>query len=389
MGGQLTVIFKPTSRCNLRCRYCYAARERETFDAAMGLDEAEAAFRWVRAYCESQGVSDLTVIWHGGEPLLMGAEVIERCVAGYVRMLEPLGIAVTNRIQTNLTLATEAFVPLLKSRFGSAVGFSLDYKSPYRVFPNGDDASETILARAAALREAGIRLSAICLTTIANVGRMRELYDWFKGLGIPFKLNRLFPTSSEDTSRLAGTLTAEQYAAALCELMDIWLNDPDPADAVTVENVVLSYLRNVSHLCAATGGCSRSFLCIAPNGVLLPCGRFDSDTYSIGNYRTDTVEQVLAEKERIVRLGAAKPRPAECASCKWGSLCVAGCLHSRLFGWQEDECVTNKIVWRHVEDVLKPFGLTKGVVAELSPEESSALLDSLTAGGAGAAATIP
>ena len=60
-----------------------------------------------------------------------------------------------------------------------------------------------------------------------------------------------------------------------------------------------------------------------------------------------------------------------------------------LFGWQEDECVTNKIVWRHVEDVLKPFGLTKGVVAELSPEESSALLDSLTAGGAGAAATIP
>ncbi len=389
MGGQLSVIFKPTSRCNLRCRYCYAAREREIFDSAMDLDEAKAAFEWIRAYCERQGVTDLTVIWHGGEPLLMGTDFIERCVDGYTRLLEPSGIVVRNRIQTNLTLATDEFVPLLKSRFDAAVGFSLDYGSPYRVFPNGDNASEMILARAMALRDAGIRTSAICLTTTYNVGRMRELYDWFKGIGIPFKLNRLFPTSSKDTSLLAGSVTAEQYAGALCELIDIWLDDSSPANAVTVENVMVSYLRDISNLCAATGGCSRSFLCIAPNGVLLPCGRFDSDSYSIGNYRTDTVEQVLAAKERVVRLGAAKPRPSECASCKWGNLCVAGCLHSRLFGWQEDECVTCRIVWQHLEDVLAPFGLSKGILASLSPEEASSLLDSLNAGGAETTAPLP
>lgn len=383
MGGQLTVIFKPTSRCNLRCRYCYAAREREVFDAAMGLEEAMAAFRWIQTYCEKLDVSDLTVIWHGGEPLLMGAEFIEKCVDGYTKLLESSGIAVSNRIQTNLTLATEDFVPLLKSRFDSTVGFSLDYKSPYRVFPDGTDASETILARAEALRDSGIRASAICLTTTANVGRMRELYDWFKRLGIPFKLNRLFPTSSEDTSRLADSVSAGQYAGALCELIDIWLNDPAPADAVTVENVMLSYLRDISNLCAAVGGCSRSFLCIAPNGVLLPCGRFDSDTHSIGNYRTDTVEQVLAKRTELVRLGAARPRPEECPACKWRALCVAGCLHSRLFGWQEDECTTDRIVWQHVENVLAPFGLTRGLLASLSPEESAGLLESIKFTGGG------
>lgn len=383
MGGQLTVIFKPTSRCNLRCRYCYAARERELFDASMSLDETKAAFEWIRTYCEKQNVSDLAVIWHGGEPLLMGADFIEECIDWYAGLFEASRISVSNRIQTNLTLATENFIPLLKSRFDSAVGFSLDFGSPYRVFPDGSDASETIRVRAEALRDSGIRLAAICLTTSFNVGHMRELYNWFKALRIPFKLNRLFPTSSEDTSVLAGSVTAEQYAGALCELIDIWLADPEPAHAVTVENVVMSFLRNVSNLCAATGGCERSFLCVAPNGVLLPCGRFDSDTHSIGNYRTDTVEQVLAKRTELVRLGAARPRPEECPACKWRALCVAGCLHSRLFGWQEDECTTDRIVWQHVENVLAPFGLTRGLLASLSPEESAGLLESIKFTGGG------
>ena len=67
-------------------------------------------------------------------------------------------------------------------------------------------------------------------------------------------------------------------------------------------------------------------------------------------------------------------------ACKWRNLCVAGCIHSRLFGWQEDECVAGKIVWQHVEEVLKPFGLTKGIVSSLSPEEAAGLLDSIKDG---------
>ena len=375
MAEQLSIIFKPTSRCNLRCRYCYAARERNDFDGMMSIDEAKRSFDWIRTYCEKLHVKDVTVIWHGGEPLLMGLKFITECVDYYTRILNELSINVRNQIQTNLTLATEDFVPLLKKSFGSRIGFSLDYQSRYRLFPNGKDATDAILERALALKNAGLNLGAISMMTASNLCQMKGMYDWFKGLGIPFRLNRMFPTSSEETSGMAESVTAEQYANGVCELFDIWLNDPQPAFVETVQGAVLAYIKNISKLCSIDGKCSDTFLCIAPNGVLLPCGRFDSDSYSIGNINTDSVEQVLEKKKSIAHLGENKPYLAKCATCKWRTLCVAGCLHSRLFGWFEEECITNRIIWNHLEKRLTPLGLSRGIFSNLSKEDASELLN--------------
>ena len=374
MADQLSIIFKPTSRCNLRCRYCYAARERKDFDGMMSIEEAKRAFDWIRTYCEKLHVKEVTVIWHGGEPLLMGLPFITECVDYYTNMLNDISIKVRNQIQTNLTLTTDDFVPLLKRSFGSRIGFSLDYQSHYRLFPNGKDASDAILERALALKKAGLNLGAIAMMTASSIGKMMEMYDWFKELGIPFRLNRMFPTSSEETSGMAESVTAEQYANGVCELFDIWLNDPNPAFVETVQGAVLSYIKNISKLCSIDGKCSDTFLCIAPNGVLLPCGRFDSDSYSIGNIKTNTVEQVLEKKKAIAHLGENKPYLDKCITCKWRTLCVAGCLHSRLFGWFEEECITNKIIWNHLEKSLTPLGLTRGILSHMSKEEASKLL---------------
>lgn len=374
MADQLSIIFKPTSRCNLRCRYCYAARERNDFDGMMSIDEAKRSFDWIRTYCEKLHVKDVTVIWHGGEPLLMGLGFITDCVDYYTKILNDLSINVRNQIQTNLTLATDDFVPLLKKSFGSRIGFSLDYQSRYRLFPNGKDATDAILERALALKNAGLNLGAISMMTASNLGRMKEMYEWFKSLGIPFRLNRMFPTSSEETSGMAESVTAEQYANGVCELFDIWLNDPQPAFVETVQGAVLAYIKNISKLCSIDGKCSDTFLCIAPNGVLLPCGRFDSDSYSIGNINTDSVEQVLEKKKSIAHLGENKPYLAKCVTCKWRTLCVAGCLHSRLFGWFEEECITNRIIWNHLEKRLTPLGLTRGILSNMSKEEASEIL---------------
>jgi uncharacterized protein len=377
MTEQLSIIFKPTTRCNLRCRYCYAARERNEFDGTMSIDEAKRSFDWIKVYCEKLHVKNVTVIWHGGEPLLMGIQFINDCVEYYTKILNELSITVRNQIQTNLTLATDDYIPLLKKHFESRIGFSLDYQSHYRLFPNGKDATDAIIERAMTLKNAGLKIAAISMMTADNLGKMNELYNWFKALGIPFRLNRIFPTSSEETNGMAKSVTAEQYANGICELFDIWLNDPHPASIETVQGAVLAYIRNISKLCSLDGKCADSFLCIASNGTLLPCGRFDSDSYSIGNIYTDTIEQVLDKKKSIAHLQGNHSKIAECITCKWKSLCVAGCPHSKLFGWFEDECITNKIIWNHLEERLTPFGLTKGILSDLSKEEAYGLLSQL------------
>ena len=376
MTQQLTVIFKPTSRCNLRCKYCYAARERECFDSVVSQNEAKRAFDWVRRYCEELNVKDLTVIWHGGEPLIMGKDYIERCIDYYTSIHDSIGVRVRNQVQTNLTLATDEFVPLLKRSFDSRVGFSLDYNSNTRLFANGTDATPVILDNAMRLKDEGVNLGAISMLTARNVGCVKEIYDWFKGMGIPFRLNRMFPTSLNETN-IADSVSAEQYANAVCELFDIWLDDPEPAFVETVQGAVQAYLRDISKLCSVAGQCSESFLCITGNGTLLPCGRFDTDTYAIGNYKTDSVGDVLSKKRAIAHLGEKRDCSNKCAECKWRSLCVAGCLHSRLFGWQDDECVTNKIIWQHLDEALPTMGLERGFLKNLSRDDAEELAKKL------------
>ena len=85
--------------------------------------------------------------------------------------------------------------------------------------------------------------------------------------------------------------------------------------------------------------------------------------------------QVLEKKKSIAHLGENKPYLAKCATCKWRTLCVAGCLHSRLFGWFEEECITNRIIWNHLEKRLTPLGLSRGILSNLSKEDASELLN--------------
>ncbi len=376
MNKPLTIMFKPTTRCNLRCHYCYADREQEYFAGAMSLEEAHGAFDWVLRFCKECEIKAVTVLWHGGEPLLMGAKFIDDCVTYYERLFTENSIKVRNHIQTNLTLAKGELIPLLAKKF--RVGFSFDYNSPHRIFPDGTDASDVILDRYAALKENGIQASAICLMTAENRNDIPGLYRFFKLHGIPFRLNRMFHTSSDRTTDLASTVSAKEYAKGVCELIDTWLDDASPFGGATTAAIAINhYLTNESCLCFADEGCARSFLCIAPGGVVLPCGRFEPDTWAIGNWKVDTPSQVLANKLKFAKVAGSKSIKRKCQNCKWDSFCTANCMYFLLTGGSEDECVATRIIWEHVESRMSAMGLERGVLARLSKEEASKLLISV------------
>lgn len=376
MSKQLTVIFKPTTRCNLRCHYCYADRDRSCFSKDMDLEEAFCAFDWVLRFCLKRAIEQVTVIWHGGEPLLMGVDFIRAVTSHYEQQFHSYSIRVKSQIQTNLTLATGEIVPILAKSFN--VGFSYDYKSPHRVFANGTDAAELILKRAKAIKSNGIRAGAICLMSEENRNDIIGMYNFFKINDIPFRLNRMFPTSSSRTAGMALTVSAEQYAKGICELMDIWLDDPNPFMGVSTVILAISmFLKNASCMCAASDGCSDRFLCIVPGGNLMPCGRFDIDTVSIGNWKTDSIDEVLAKKAALTLKAEKQGSREQCLGCKWQNFCQANCMYSRLTGGTKDDCITNRIIWSHVESRLAPMGLERGILSKVSKNDASALLTSL------------
>ncbi|MGP3969615.1 FxsB family cyclophane-forming radical SAM/SPASM peptide maturase [Streptomyces sp. 6N223] len=121
-------IVKVNSRCNLACTYCYmyfaadqgwrrqpvAASPRMLRHTARRIGEHAAAHR----------LPAVSVVLHGGEPLLTDPEVL----GGFVRQVRervPPGCAVRATLQTNGVLLTEEKLHALAAH-GIAVGLSLD-----------------------------------------------------------------------------------------------------------------------------------------------------------------------------------------------------------------------------------------------------------------------
>ncbi|MET8961254.1 FxsB family cyclophane-forming radical SAM/SPASM peptide maturase [Streptomyces sp. NPDC004074] len=121
-------IVKVHGRCNLACRYCYLYegpdrtwRDRPAAAAPEVLDRT--AHR-IAEHARAHGLTAVSLVLHGGEPLLAGAETLVR-FTDLVRSRVPAGCTVHPVVQTNATLLTERRAAAL-ARSGIRIGISLD-----------------------------------------------------------------------------------------------------------------------------------------------------------------------------------------------------------------------------------------------------------------------
>ncbi|WP_254407571.1 FxsB family cyclophane-forming radical SAM/SPASM peptide maturase [Streptomyces sp. GMY02] len=125
-------IVKVHGRCNLACRYCYLYegpdhtwRGRPAAAAPEVLDRAATR---IAEHAGAHGLTALSLVLHGGEPLLAGAARLA-AFAGLVRERAGRERTVHATVQTNATLLTERRIAAL-ARHSIRVGVSLDGGRP-------------------------------------------------------------------------------------------------------------------------------------------------------------------------------------------------------------------------------------------------------------------
>ena len=121
-------IVKLHSRCNLACQYCYVYeladqtwRDRPVRMSA-GLVSVVASR--IAEHARDHDLSDVRVIFHGGEPLLAGTDAVVDAFRK-IRSAVDARVRVEGRIQTNGTLLTEAALAAFEA-LNIQVGVSLD-----------------------------------------------------------------------------------------------------------------------------------------------------------------------------------------------------------------------------------------------------------------------
>ena len=110
-------LIKVASRCNLNCDYCYVFNHVDQSwknrPPLMSYRHSESLACRLAEYVKKRGLDKILVVFHGGEPLLMGSERICR-IADQIRGVIPRVVNVDFSLQTNGVVLREKDVELFQ-----------------------------------------------------------------------------------------------------------------------------------------------------------------------------------------------------------------------------------------------------------------------------------
>jgi Fe-coproporphyrin III synthase len=315
------VAFNVTSKCNLRCRYCFEGNLNRDNDATF--DEAVD----VLDQLDDLGVPE--VLLEGGEIFACDfAERLLRLLPKY--RFEP-------HVITNGTLINRNWARLFKEQ-NMSIGISLDGPTPEYMKHRGNvfsvvvEGIETMVA-------AGVTTYVNCTVTQQNAAAISALAEFCESLGVfGLVLQQLHCSGKADREFFTNNVVSlEDQEGLLTLLPELVLKHPNlyfvESEVLDLANVPGRYHSNCRpgvkykpkelFRCAA----GRRFCVIQADLTVIPCGILP--TFTCGDLRKNTLEEVWRDSDelRFIR-ELSKRRVREipgCEECRFAAVCDGGC----------------------------------------------------------------
>jgi uncharacterized protein len=321
------LILKMVGYCNLACTYCYDYNG-VTYKRRMSAETAERA---ISGALERAG-GGLTVLFHGGEPLL-AFDAVRSAVAFARARAAELGKGVRFSIQTNGTCFTAPVVEFLVAEEFS-VGVSLDgpaaLNDRLRVDHAGRGHFQAI--EGALLEYPELREQVGILTTVTrhNVRHLARVADYVGGLGVRTWDTTVFQPAGRGEGR------SDEFAPDTDELVQAYLELLDGVEAGRFDELevcpVLHYLRNVltlahRNMCMRGGGCGagRDLVSVSVDGTVEACDCIRNPALTLGSIERGIGAALDTPVAREIRARSeATLRP--CATCDVRVFCGGSCL---------------------------------------------------------------
>jgi uncharacterized protein len=270
--GELdAVIVKVAALCNLNCSYCYVYnhadqtyRERPR---VMSDDVFDATLERMRAYCEPRPGARMLLIFHGGEPTLVGAKRFDELAA---RARKRLGRRLSGiSIQTNATLIDADWVKVF-DRHAVNVGVSIDgpreIHDAARVDHAGRGSYTATVAGLRKLQRGGLSPSAICVINPEHSGV--AAYRHLRSLGV-MRMNFLLPDVSHDSRMLFYPgRHRTPVADYLIPMFDAWLEEDNPDVEIRIFRGLIRMLMGGEGETDAFGNLLMGYLVVETDGSI-------------------------------------------------------------------------------------------------------------------------
>lgn len=334
MNKNLSVMIKPSSsKCNLKCKYCFynsIADEREVSDYGFMSEEAlEVIVDRIEEYCGG-GVCNMG--FQGGEPMLAGLDF-------YKNLIELTSKKKTKfnfMLQTNGTLINEEFAKLFyDNKF--LIGVSLDGNKELhnlnRVNHFNNGSFKDAMRGIELLKKYNVDFNILVVVTHALSKKIESCYKFLRKNEFNYIQFIPFIEALDDcnSNNLDFYLTSKQYETYIKKLFDLWYDDISKGNIVSIryfDNILGLFLGHDYEACDMKGVCSCQHI-IESNGSVYPCDFYTYEKYSIGNIFNETFHE-MHEKELTKNFIINSPNKSnKCQVCKYRALCRGGCKRYR------------------------------------------------------------
>lgn len=330
-------LIKVASRCNIACDYCYvythADQSWRRQPAILSADSRRLAAKRIADYARDQNLGRVAVIFHGGEPLLAGAEVIAD-TAACIR--EAAGsIRIDAGLQTNGVLLDEAALSILRHA-DVAVSLSLDGPQTANDIHRLDHTGRSTFERSEAslqLLEKHPETYTGIITVIDPAISPRTLFEFFAPRKPP-RLDFLLPDANYDRPPAGRDARPTIYRDWLIEAFDLWF-DEFAAVPVRIFDSILAAIAGADSGTDAFGLGDVSLLTIETDGTYhdLDVLKITRDGQSLLGYNLrehSIAEAVLAPQlQHHRRLLTLDGLSATCRTCPEVRVCGGGSVPHR------------------------------------------------------------
>lgn len=321
----MQIIVKLTTNCNLKCVYC---SEGDKQSSILPKELLYKAIDDLPVLLNKYAEKDISLLWHGGEPLTVGKKYLAEAMEYAAEKLKDFNLKFL--IQTNGTLIDDEWIALFK-KFNVSVGVSLDgYKELHdsnRMTKDEEPTFDLIIENIKRLKEAGLNCGTLMVLNTAGKIDLDKLIDCIEKYNFQPKIHPVI-----SCGRAADTDSIPVYANYIELMKKLYTRCMESDSDIIIEplNELMDAILDLAPVreCSFNGSCGKDFLCLYTDGNVSFCGRADNtDTnYLYGNIADKSLTELFeSANAQLIRNRQQYLQQHECCNCPYWQFCHGGC----------------------------------------------------------------